>query len=1243
MSETIPDRIGRYEILGRIGAGGMGVLYRALDPGIGREVAIKQLKSSDDALLERFEKEARAAGRLNHPNIVTVYDVGLDKSGPFIAMEFVPGKTLAQLIKTRVELPLDRRLALMTQLCDGLSYAHDAGIVHRDIKPANLMVHDQSRQLKILDFGIARMTDSTATRGGTPGTPSYMSPEQIQGTVLDRRSDIFAVGLVLYELLCWRRAFAGDDTMVILQQVLHGSPVPLDEIDPSIAPDLIEAVEKSIQKQPERRYQHLNALRNVLVRVADQIEANSSDLGTTPNLTETVPLPPAPTPASDHREKLLRRREVQLQEHLSAATGALSDGDVDAAQEAAEQAAMLDPDNAQVVSIFSQVSQRRQEQQVATWLSEAEQHLKSGDLDEARAAVQRALGEQPRSRQALQLKRQIQRAELAVRREQERAEAASDALSRAQQSFDAEEYEGVLRAVAEIPAERPEHEEAASLRQRALEQIERIERRVAQERRARSTAQQARMLARRGDLEAALELLRGYQPILPVIQEVLRDLEAEETRKRDFARLVDQARGLLQQGKLDEATKAIDEALSIDPLDDAATAMQASIEEAVGERERAQREEETRRRYLDAQLERVKGTLAEDRPEAARETLRALQEDGFDDPAVDDLLRQAEARSVALEEQEAERDKEAREIEEALERARRQLAAGELAEARAAVQEVLNRDLEHDEATQLLGEIDSVEAHVQAAREIAATLERGRRQLSAGAIAEARDAAREALARVPDHREASQLVAEVDRAEAQAQRARELAAALERGRERLAVGAFAEARAIIERFPDHADAQALERKIEEAERVDRRRRAERLVIEARAAVDRRQFADALESLDEAVRIDNEVPGLQELRQVGEDGRDRAAELEKTLALGEQGFERGDLDAATVQLRVATDLDSSDPRTIDLRTRVDEARAAEQSRQERIASTLQRARSAVEKAQLEEAVALLTELQRDESNVEGLRELLADAEQRLQQAREAERREAQLSALIARAAGDLETGKLKQALRRVDEALALKPESAEAADFKARIEQALREERERTEQEEREQAIGKWLQRARHARTTKGAIKWARKVLTLDPANQEARGLLKARLESQAVQPTVATWIEQLTWRQLALPMGGLGVVAAIAVGVSVLPEDIPEGAFPPAVSIPVSIDATPWAFVRVVSPSGDLIAEGRTPLVVSVPEDSDYTVEFRAEAESPTPTRVVAISPEERQPNAYNVDMPDFDVNAVLDEILGGR
>jgi serine/threonine-protein kinase len=252
VSTTQPSSIGRYEIIRRLGEGGMGTVYLGRDPLIDRHVAIKFLRDGleNDELRERFIREARSAGRLQHANIVVIFDVGEQGGRPYIAMEYVPGYTVADIVRRRDTMPIQSKIRLLEQLCDGLSYAHRAGIVHRDIKPANVIIN-QEGVLKILDFGIARLGGAGLTMAGVLlGTLNYMSPEQITGAAVDKRSDIFAVGALCYEFLSYTRAFPGDLQDGILHRIIVQHPPALEKICPGIDPQIVAVVAKSLERSP---------------------------------------------------------------------------------------------------------------------------------------------------------------------------------------------------------------------------------------------------------------------------------------------------------------------------------------------------------------------------------------------------------------------------------------------------------------------------------------------------------------------------------------------------------------------------------------------------------------------------------------------------------------------------------------------------------------------------------------------------------------------------------------------------------------------------------------------------------------------------------------------------------------------------------------------------------------------------------------------------------------------------------
>ena len=296
----MPEKIGRYEDLAVIGRGGMGMIYRARDPVLERSVALKVISSFEVTadLRARFFREARACARLrDHPNIVTIHDMGEDDGRLFIVMELLEGEELRRLIARHAPLTLEEKLAIVRQICDGLHHAHQNGVVHRDIKPANIF-RLPSGQVKILDFGIAQIAAAATTHGDLTrtgmmmGTPRYMAPEQVRGQA-DQRSDIFSVGAVAYELFSGRPPFAGDNPLQILEQLRTATPPRLSELDPGLPPELSDIVDRAIRKEPEERFADLG-------QMGRELEAVQRGLGEGP---KQVPAePPSPRSEVDHAE-----------------------------------------------------------------------------------------------------------------------------------------------------------------------------------------------------------------------------------------------------------------------------------------------------------------------------------------------------------------------------------------------------------------------------------------------------------------------------------------------------------------------------------------------------------------------------------------------------------------------------------------------------------------------------------------------------------------------------------------------------------------------------------------------------------------------------------------------------------------------------------------------------------------------------------------------------------------------------
>jgi serine/threonine-protein kinase len=328
-----PERIGRYEISRRLGEGGMGVVYLATDPHLRRPVAIKMLAGHgtyDAELRARFAREAQSAAALRHPSIVTVYDVGEDGNRPFIAMEFLDGESMSELIRREAPVDVATKIRWMVELCDALGYAHERGIIHRDIKPANLMITAEGR-LKILDFGLARVAASLNERGLTQagaivGTPHYMSPEQVLGKTLDPRSDIFSVGAVLYEILTSRQAFGAETPHLVLHRILQAEPEPIADLAPDLAPAFGGIVARALDKDRDRRYQSLAEMAADLSGAETSLRTGSA---------ATVKLggpPPISARTVITTTSAAPRREVPLE---SAATVLLAPGAVPASDTAA--------------------------------------------------------------------------------------------------------------------------------------------------------------------------------------------------------------------------------------------------------------------------------------------------------------------------------------------------------------------------------------------------------------------------------------------------------------------------------------------------------------------------------------------------------------------------------------------------------------------------------------------------------------------------------------------------------------------------------------------------------------------------------------------------------------------------------------------------------------------------------------------------------------------------------------------
>jgi serine/threonine protein kinase len=255
----VTEKIGRYDVIEELGRGAMGVVYKVRDPNIGRLVALKTVRLDvqgleHDEVLRRFRHEARAAGRMNHPNVVIVHDADESDGLFYIAMEYIQGETLYNILARQKTLPADKIIDYSRQICAGLDYAHSMGVIHRDVKPANIMITPQGTA-KIMDFGVAKMGASLTQDGSVVGTPDCMSPEQVKGRPLDGRSDLFSYGVVLYQMFTGTKPFVGEDVTSVIYKIINAHPAPPRDLDPSIHPGLSAVVLKALAKDPDDRYQ----------------------------------------------------------------------------------------------------------------------------------------------------------------------------------------------------------------------------------------------------------------------------------------------------------------------------------------------------------------------------------------------------------------------------------------------------------------------------------------------------------------------------------------------------------------------------------------------------------------------------------------------------------------------------------------------------------------------------------------------------------------------------------------------------------------------------------------------------------------------------------------------------------------------------------------------------------------------------------------------------------------------------
>ena len=485
MSANTVQKIGKYEVTEVLGQGGMGIVYKAVDPGIGRKVAIKMMTggfAENPDLLKRFQREAQSAGTLQHPNIVIIYELGTHENGnPYMAMEFIDGESLETLVQSRRRMSLVDKIGIMIQMLNGLQYAHAHGIVHRDIKPGNIMLLKDGT-VKIVDFGIARIADNSMTKTGQiVGTINYMSPEQFNGHVVDGRSDIFSSGVLLYEFLTSTLPFDGAETPTVILKILNDPPPPLKDHLANFPPELEECVRKALAKDREERYASAEDFAFDLARIQESLKKEmvveyveqakealgkrelnkAKDLLQQVLKVDTKNLSAQEIMKDVQAQLSVQQRGEQIRQLRSSAEDALAQKMLDEALSFAEQALKLDKANPELLQLQKMVTQARaRKEQLTKAIRKAEDLRQDGDYEAALKTADEAVTLDPKDTSAKNIREQIT---AEIRKLQSQRELAA-LLDEARKAISARHFTAALALIRKSESVAPGATQAGSLR-----------------------------------------------------------------------------------------------------------------------------------------------------------------------------------------------------------------------------------------------------------------------------------------------------------------------------------------------------------------------------------------------------------------------------------------------------------------------------------------------------------------------------------------------------------------------------------------------------------------------------------------------------------------------------------------------------------------------------------------------------------------------------------------------------------
>jgi tetratricopeptide (TPR) repeat protein len=603
-----PAKIGKYDVLRLIGRGGMGVVYEALDPKLERHVAIKMILGATPGLLARFDREARSTGSLQHQNIVTIYEFGDQEGSPYLVMEYLEGMSLDTAISSGRPLSLATKLSVCVDICNGLNYAHDRGIIHRDIKPANVMLLEDG-SVKIVDFGIARIGDTGISRTEVVGSLHYMSPEQFQSQPLDRRTDIFSTGVVLYQLLTGNLPFQSTGgEAAVMYRIIHEDPAPLSSYLQNYPPELDEIIRKALAKNRDLRYPSARDLAFDLLAVLDkekhqEVQQWMKRADTAMHRTEwtkaedylrqVLKIDKHHTPAhqllSQVQVRIRQQRNIdQVRQLRIQADQAFLDRRHDEALRILDQAIAIDETNKDLFAFRESIQEAKsRDARLKLALRRAEEAHHAGDLEEAKQAVREALEIDPSETSAKALQVVI----LKQVEEQDRQQRLRKMFDSARDQITARDLTGAFRTLKEAELLDSASVELYSLLKVVSAAREEQFRKSEMEKLTREIEE----ALNREDYAAATAVANAGLQRYPREQGLLRLkalAEAQQQRLQLKAYARDQflaANGLLEAGRAAEALAAIENALRIIPGDSQLEGLRNIVKDRIASEEAEER------------------------------------------------------------------------------------------------------------------------------------------------------------------------------------------------------------------------------------------------------------------------------------------------------------------------------------------------------------------------------------------------------------------------------------------------------------------------------------------------------------------------------------------------------------------------------------------------------------------------------------------------------------------------------